>query len=316
MGCGVISIASTPRTAYTLPGVSIGFTTVWVLPTAVLLPPFYAAIISIPLMATLRLVVHRGVVGRPVFTTASISLSYAAASLAFRSLWPSFAGGTVGSGLHAFTWVTAVAACGITGGRIQHFFVAVAVKLSNPQVRLRAMQCKREALQGQFVGLDLGVFITLAVALSPALVAVVLPVVVLVRRFIVHPVLVAQSRVDAKTGLLNLSTWEREAEIALSRAVRARQGLAIAVLDVDHFKRVNDTYGHLVGDRVLKAVADAIKGQSRDYDKAGRFGGEEFVLLLPRADADDAGRMAERLRTHISSLATPIDDRPDAPWCL
>jgi diguanylate cyclase (GGDEF)-like protein len=144
-------------------------------------------------------------------------------------------------------------------------------------------------------------------------VVLALPTVMLVRRFLVHPVLVAQSRIDAKTGLLNVSTWEREADIELSRSARTRQPLALAMLDIDHFKRVNDTHGHLVGDRVLRAVADAIKGQSRDYDKAGRFGGEEFVLLLAQADEDDACRIAERLRAHINDLVVPIDDRPEAP---
>jgi diguanylate cyclase (GGDEF)-like protein len=203
-------------------------------------------------------------------------------------------------------------ACEIIGGRIQHLFVAGAVKLSNPQMRIWAMQFNREALQGQFVALDLGVFIALAVALSPGLVLIALPTVFLVRRFTVHPWLLAQSRIDAKTGLLNVSTWEREAEIELSRSVRTRQPVALAILDIDHFKRVNDTHGHLVGDRVLKAVADTIKGQSRDYDRAGRFGGEEFVLLFAQADEGDACRIAERLRASIGDLAVPIDDRPEA----
>jgi diguanylate cyclase (GGDEF)-like protein len=133
------------------------------------------------------------------------------------------------------------------------------------------------------------------------------------RPFLVNPVLVAQSRVDSKTGLLNISTWESEAEAELSRAVRTRSALSVAIVDIDHFKRVNDTYGHLVGDRVLKAVADELKGQLRDYDRAGRFGGEEFVLLLAQSGEDEATGIAERLRKHIGALAVPIDDRPDAP---
>jgi diguanylate cyclase (GGDEF)-like protein len=313
MVCGVISVASTPRIAYAVPGVTRDFTTVWVLPTAILLPPVYAALMSIPLLATLQLFVHRGVVHRTVFTAGSISLSYATASMVFRLFPSSFAGETVGSGVHAFTWAVAVAICEIIGGRLQHLLVAGAVKLSNPQVHIWEMQWKPEALQGLFVAIDLGVMITVGVALSPALVLLALPTVLLVRRFVVHPLLVAQSRMDSKTGLLNVSTWEREAEIELSRAVRTRQSLALAILDIDHFKRVNDTHGHLVGDRVLRAVADMIKGQSRDYDKAGRFGGEEFVLLFAQADEDDACRIAERLRTHIGDLAVPIDDRPEAP---
>jgi diguanylate cyclase (GGDEF)-like protein len=92
----------------------------------------------------------------------------------------------------------------------------------------------------------------------------------------------AQSRVDAKTGLLNAPTWEAEAEAELSRAARTRQPLSIALADIDHFKSVNDTHGHLAGDRVLKALGNALTTQSRGYDRVGRFGGEEFVLLLAR----------------------------------
>jgi diguanylate cyclase (GGDEF)-like protein len=188
-----------------------------------------------------------------------------------------------------------------------------AVKMANPAVRIWRMELNREALQGLFVEVDLGVLITVAVAISPALVVVALPTVVLMRAFLVNPLLVAQSRVDAKTGLLNVSTWEREAELELSRAARTRNTVALAILDIDHFKLVNDTYGHLVGDRVLKAVADGIQVKSRDYDKVGRFGGEEFVLLLAQASEDEACRIAERLRAYIGDLAVPIDDRPEAP---
>ena len=311
--CAVVSVVSTPRIAYTVPGVTRDFTTVWVLPIAMTLPPVYAAVVPIPMFLVMRWFVHRGVLHRAVFTAASMTLPYACASLIFHSIPSSFAGGSVGLGLHAFTWAIAVTACEIFAGRVQHFFVAGAVKLTNPQVKVWEMQWKREALQGLFVALDLGVLITLAVALSPAFVLLALPTVLLVRRFLVHPVLVAQSRMDAKTGLLNVSTWEREAEIELSRSARTRQSLALAIMDIDHFKRVNDTYGHLVGDRVLRAVADTIKSQSRDYDKVGRFGGEEFVLLLAQADEDDACRIAERLRTHVGDLAVPIDDRSEAP---
>ncbi|MCW2929793.1 MAG: putative diguanylate cyclase [Actinomycetia bacterium] len=314
MCCGAISISSTPRIAYASPGgLTRDFTAVWVLPIAILLPPVYAAVVSIPFVMIMQLFVHRGVVYRRVFTAASISLSYAAASWAFRSLPASLAGEAVGTGLHAFTWAVAVAGCYMLASRVQHFLIVGAVKLSDPTVRIWQMEWNREALQGLFVEIDLGVLITLAVAISPALVVIAVPTVFLVRRFLVHPILVAQSRVDAKTGLLNVSTWEREAEIELSRSVRTRQPLALAMLDIDHFKRVNDTHGHLVGDRMLRAVAEAIKGQSRDYDKAGRFGGEEFVLLLAQADEDDACRIAERLRAHIGDLVVPIDDRPEAP---
>ena len=312
--CGMISAASTPRVAYTSGGgVTRDFSTIWVLPVAILLPPVYAALAPIPFVAIMQLVVHRGVVYRRVFTAASISMCYALASLTFRWFPASFAGHSVGSGLHAFTWVLAVTACEIIAGRTQHFMIVGAVKLSDPKARIWEMERNREALQGLLVEIDLVVLITLGVALSPLLVVLALPTMLLVRRFLVHPLLVAQSRVDAKTRLLNVSTWEREAEAELYRSIRTQSPLALALVDIDHFKAVNDTHGHLVGDKVLKAVADALTGQLRAYDRAGRFGGEEFVLLLSQTGESDACRIAERLRSHVAGMAVPVDDRPNAP---
>jgi diguanylate cyclase (GGDEF)-like protein len=312
MCCGMVSAASTPRIMYSTGGVTRDFSTVWVLPTAILLPPIYAALVPIPMFAIMQFWVHRGVFYRTVFTAASISLSYACSSLVFRWFPPSLAGGAVGSGLHALTWVLAVAACEIIGGRGHHFLIVGAVKLSDRKVRIRELECNREALEGLFAEIDLGVLITLAVALSPALVVLAVPTVLLVRRFLVHPILVAQSRVDAKTGLLNVSTWEREAKVELSRAVRSRSPLAVALVDIDHFKAVNDTHGHLVGDKVLRAVADALTSHLRDYDRAGRFGGEEFVLLLAQTNEGDAYRIAERLRAHVAGMDVRVDDNPGA----
>lgn len=311
--CGMMSVAFTPRLVYAIGGITKDFSTMWALPIAILLPPIYAALAPILFLAVMQLFVHRGIFYRRVFTAASISCCCVLISFLFRWFPAAIAGPSVGHGLHAFTWALAVAACEIVGGRAQHFFIVGAVKLTDPTVRVWDMELDRESLQGTFVELDLGVLITLAVGLSPALVALAMPTVFLVRRFLVHPALLAQSRVDSKTGLLNVSTWENEAEGELSRCVRTRSPMAIALVDIDHFKRVNDTYGHLVGDRVLKAIAGALTGQSRDYDHAGRFGGEEFVLLLAQTGERDACKIAERLRGYVASLAIPIDGRSDAP---
>jgi len=313
MSCGMISTASTPRVLYAHPGVVRDFSTVWVIPVAILLPPVYAALVPIPIIAILQTFVHRGVLYRRVFTAASFSLTYTAVSVVFRWFPPSFAGSHIGTGWHVLTWALAVAACEALAGRGQHYLVGGAVKIANPKVRIMPIDLSPQALESDFLKMDLGVLITLSVVLSPALIVVAIPLVFLVRRFLEHPVLVAQSRIDAKTGLLNVSTWESEAEAELSRAVRTRNRVAMALVDIDHFKVVNDTYGHLVGDRVLKAIAEALTGQSRDYDRVGRFGGEEFVLLLAQTTENDACKIAERLRSYVASLAIPTDDRPDAP---
>jgi diguanylate cyclase (GGDEF)-like protein len=113
---------------------------------------------------------------------------------------------------------------------------------------------------------------------------------------------VTDSRTDSKTGLLNARAWEEEATAELGRAVHTGKPLAVALLDLDWFKHVNDTYGHLFGDEVLRQIGLCLPGALRDYDLAGRFGGEEFVLLLPRTRAVDAIRVADRVRGRIAAL--------------
>jgi diguanylate cyclase (GGDEF)-like protein len=138
--------------------------------------------------------------------------------------------------------------------------------------------------------------------------------VLLVRRFM-YGWRLAQSRIDTKTGLLNASTWEQEAATEIARAARIGTPLALALVDIDHFKLVNDTYGHLVGDKVLRAVTDALQSQLRAYDLAGRFGGEEFAILLPHAREVDARHLAERCRAHIAAMSIPVgDDAESGPF--
>jgi diguanylate cyclase (GGDEF)-like protein len=129
------------------------------------------------------------------------------------------------------------------------------------------------------------------------------PFITLLQRSLRHAQLVQDSRVDAKTGLLNAATWELQATTELTRAVRTKAALAIAMLDIDRFKVINDTYGHLVGDQVLNEIARMLTSKLRDYDLAGRFGGEEFSLLLPQTRSVDALRIAERIRSNIAALS-------------
>jgi diguanylate cyclase (GGDEF)-like protein len=308
LGCGLISVAATPRIAYTQGALVRDFITVWVLPVAILLPPVYAMVAPIPLLAMTQWVIHRGVVHRRVFTACAMGLAYGAASLVFRAFPASLAGPSLGRGSHVLTWTLVVAICEILGGRGHNALIVLAVKISDPTIRLADQELSREALQADFAEFDLGVLITVVVAVNPVLAVFAVPSVLLARRFIMHAQLLAQSRIDTKTGLLNASTWEREATVEIARAVRTGSPLALALVDIDHFKAVNDTYGHLVGDKALRAVTDALRGQLRNYDLAGRFGGEEFVILLPQTREFDALGVAERLRAHIAAMTIPVDD--------
>jgi diguanylate cyclase (GGDEF)-like protein len=109
---------------------------------------------------------------------------------------------------------------------------------------------------------------------------------------------------DQKTGLLNATTWQDIASKELTRG----SPFGVLMVDLDHFKRVNDTYGHLAGDEVLKAVAGTVRRSVRDYDTVGRFGGEEFVVLLPGLRNRDVLAIAERIRRAISQLRVPLPD--------
>jgi diguanylate cyclase (GGDEF)-like protein len=306
LGCGLISVAATPRTAYTQGALVRDFITVWVLPVAVLLPPVYAIVAPIPLLALTQWRIHRGVIYRRAFTATAMGLAYGLASVVFHAVPASIAGPSIGTGVHVLTWTLMVAACEILGGRGHNALIVLAVKLSDPTIKLAEQELSREALQADFAEFDLGVLITVVVAVNPVLAVFAVPTVLLARRFIMHAQLLAQSRIDTKTGLLNASTWEREATVEIARAVRTGSPLALALVDIDHFKVVNDTYGHLAGDKALRAVTDALRSQLRSYDLAGRFGGEEFVVLLPQAREVDAINVAERLRAHIAALSIPV----------
>ena len=149
----------------------------------------------------------------------------------------------------------------------------------------------------------MAVIVSFCVASSAIALIFALPFITLLQRSLRHAQLVQSSQEDAKTGLLNAATWERQATTEVVRAVRTRSALAIALLDIDRFKVINDTYGHLVGDQVLKEIARTLTCQLRDYDLAGRFGGEEFTLLLPQTRAVDAIRIAERIRSGIAGMS-------------
>jgi len=118
-----------------------------------------------------------------------------------------------------------------------------------------------------------------------------------------HRQLTAAARTDPKTGLLNATAWQREADAAVARSERTDAPLALLLVDVDHFKRVNDSHGHLIGDEVLRALAADLRRQVRESDAVGRFGGEEFTVLLPRTDDAGAYGIAERLRASAATLS-------------
>ena len=307
VGCGAASVELTRR-AGEREGLARDVYAIWDLPVAVLLPPLYALVIPLPRALLTEWRIRRTLLHRRAYSTAAPCLAYAAASVVFRSAVPAVSGGGAGSGGHALAWITLAAGCGLVSMAIQACLILPPVKATAPPgTRLRSLALGREAVGNQVTELCLAVLTAFATARSAAALVVALPLVVVLQRSLRHASLAAAARTDAKTGLLNAGAWQREAAVEVTRAARAQTPLAVAIADIDYFKAVNDTCGHLAGDAVLAAVSTAMRDLLRDCDLCGRFGGEEFSLLLPRTTAAQALEITERIRQGIFRLAIPRD---------
>ena len=276
---------------------------VWEFPIAILLPPVFALLAPISRVALTQFRVRRAPPYRRIFSCASVGLSYAAASLTFHGLSRSLTATPGGRPSHVLVWTLLVTLSALVMSVVNKAIILTAVKGTDPTARIRTRVFDGEPLYNDIAELCIAVLLTYTVAGNPFLAPAALPVVTLLQRSLRHAQLITDSRADSKTGLLNAATWEHEAKTEIARAVRTRTSMAVVLLDIDRFKVINDTYGHLVGDQVLKEIAHTLNGLLREYDHAGRFGGEEFSLLLPQTRAVDAFRIAERVRANIAGLS-------------
>jgi two-component system cell cycle response regulator len=117
-----------------------------------------------------------------------------------------------------------------------------------------------------------------------------------------------QASHDALTGLWNRRAILEKIQQELDRSGRDGTNLGLVICDVDHFKQVNDNYGHLAGDAVLRELAKRIDSSLRSYDSVGRYGGEEFIILIPGSDGTEAAELAERLRESIADFPVKADE--------
>jgi len=315
--CGGLCIEATRRLGMPA-GVSRDLLSAWWLPVALLLPPVYALIAPVPLNVLLQLRVRRTAIYRRVFSAAALGLAAAVASILFgrfglpagsvrsHTAWSASAGPQLWFS-RPVTVLIAVSCAGLFSV-LNAARVAIAAHASEPLIRWRDVLWDAEKLILDVTEVCAGVLVTIACSLSPLLLFMALPPVILLQRSLLHQQLRAAARTDAKTGLLNSVAWQREADTEIGRVLRTGESLAVLLVDIDHFKRVNDTHGHLVGDQVLAALAGALQQQVRESDVVGRFGGEEFVVLLPGADAVEAAKVAERLRERVGAMLTAVGD--------
>ena len=292
-------------------GVSRDLLSAWWLPIALLLPPLYALLAPFAVGAVLYARARRIPVYRRVFSSAALGLAGAATSATFHLAVPSaiFAGPD-----SQRTWLTrpSVVLTAIAGAVVfavvNSCTVAVAAHLADPDEPIRKMLWDRETLLLDLTETCVGILVAVTCALTYLLLLVALPPVILLQRSLMHQQLAAAARTDPKTGLLNATAFQREADAEVARAQRTNSPLALLLVDVDHFKRVNDSHGHLIGDEVLRALAAELRQQVRESDVVGRFGGEEFTVLLPGTDDAGGYGIAERLRASAANLSVAAAD--------
>lgn len=287
----------------------IDLSSVWTFAAAALLPGTVACVVVAILYTHIYLRVDRraGVRAHQVaFTAATIVLSVATAS--------AIMDGSGASPYQSGLGLALVALAVIGFAAVNMLLVTAVVVLAGER---RDLATFRRLLRGdneyvlEFASLSMGALVAGAMTsfgLGYAL--LVLPPLVMLHRTVLVRQLEELANLDSKTGLLNAAAWHERAGRELRRAGRANQRGAVLVLDLDHFKLINDRHGHLVGDSVLAAVAAAVRAEVRDDDVVGRFGGEEFVVLLRGVDvADDrahAEAVAERIRNRIAGLGVEV----------
>jgi diguanylate cyclase (GGDEF)-like protein len=317
MCCGAVCVEATRRLGPPI-GVWRDLLSAWWLPVALLLPPLYALVAPAVLGLLGYLRVRPGSVYRRLFSGASLGLAGACASALFRLLAPVSPEG------QASVWLTYpgpnawlmrpqqaafAIACAVVFGLLNACLVAIAAWLVSPDARLADMLWDRERMLLDLTETCVGILVTVCCALSALLLVVALPPVILLQRSLLHSQLKAQARTDPKTGVLNAGAWQGEADLAVARARRRREPLAVLIADVDHFKLVNDTHGHLIGDAVLRTLASEMREQVRDSDLVGRFGGEEFAIMLSGTTADAACQVADRIRRGAGVVKVLTNDK-------
>ncbi len=295
---------------------------VWTFAAALLLPPPLTAAVVVAVYGHLWVRVWRpakSLLYRNVYTAAVVVLAAQAARFVV-TLSGDPRGWTAGAaGLGVL--VLAVVTYAVVNNALVTFAIALH---SGPAATgrgwLRGLLGQPDDVVLEMATLSLGALTALTLTINPWLVLLVLVPLLVLHRADMARQLEQRAATDGKTGLLNAAAWHDQAERALHRVQRHGGAAGVLILDLDHFKAVNDTYGHLAGDQVLVAVAETLRTEVREGDVVGRFGGEEFVVLLRDLEPANAGRrqleaVAERIRERIAALAVAVQT-PDGPLTI
>jgi diguanylate cyclase (GGDEF)-like protein len=238
-------------------------------------------------------------------------VNYVLSALAAALVWRLFGAGTTDTGAAA---VAAAACCGAVFVVVNHTLLARMLRYARGRTLAETRLFSVDGLAGSGSLAAIGIVFAFTVDRDPLLAVLVALPLLLVQRALTVPLLRDEASRDHKTGLLNTRALERAAEQELERARRFGRPISVIVCDVDGLREVNNKHGHLAGDAALAAVADTLCAELRDYDLCGRFGGDEFVVVLPETALDEALEVAERIDRALAarSVATGRDSFPVA----
>jgi diguanylate cyclase (GGDEF)-like protein len=283
---------------------------VWNFAAVLILPPALAVALVVLTSAHLRIRISRMQTFRWLYTTMTIVLATDASATVLHA------------GLHAGTYpglpnswqgVLIIVISAAMRYFVNFALIVGIILLSDPKTNAQdVISGASNSHLVETAALCLGAVVALVTIRDPWFLIIVMPPLLVLHRsqLVRHYELAA--RTDPKTGLTNATHWSQVARSELARAERDRTSVGVLMIDLDHFKRINDNYGHLTGDAVLQAVADALKREAREYDVVGRFGGEEFMILLPGANPNDLPTVAERFRHCVGGLVinSPDNQQP------
>jgi diguanylate cyclase (GGDEF)-like protein len=278
---------------------------VWLFAITLLLPPEYVALAALVLVPLLV----RGVVPttyRAAFNIGSLALSGLAAHEVMRLVGGNRTLPEIAQIHGDARRVWAVLAALLAYEAVNVTLVAIAITQIEPGVPLRQAFGDANTLATDLTALALGLLAALAWTVAPVLTVAVLPPVVLLQRALIHDELRHAAQTDGRTGLSTAVHWLGLARRAVERAATDRTVCGLLIIDIDHFKQVNDTWGHLAGDDVLIQMADTLRASVRPGDLIGRLGGEEFGVLLPGTGLVEAAAVAERLRAAVADAEVRV----------
>jgi diguanylate cyclase (GGDEF)-like protein len=196
---------------------------------------------------------------------------------------------------------------------VNHTLLAVMLRLARGHSLRTTGLFGAESLVTDLVLGAVGTLLALLAGVDPWAAPLAAVPLFLIHRALTVPSLREQARRDPKTELLNVRGLDEAAGRELARAVRFDRPLSVLVVDIDDLRGINNRHGHLVGDAALKAVATALRGSQREYDICARFGGDEFVVVLPETPAEQVAGIRDRMLEQIADDARVLHDDEEIP---